>query len=275
MRDSTSDKLSSASFTTIVVERNEADRVAIVKLNRPDRLNALDSQMISELRRALSALEGDAAIAAIVLTGAGERAFCAGADIAGFKDVHGALQGAELARRGQRLTMRMEQMGTAIVAAINGFALGGGMELAMAADIRIAAEHAKFGQPEVNLGIMPGFGGTQRTARLLGRGMAMYLCLTGEQIDAGDALRSGLVQRVTPKEALLEEALRIAKLIASKAPLAVAAVKRAIDEGIQHPATSLALEVEALHFGVLFGTDDAREGLAAFFEKRRAEFKGS
>jgi enoyl-CoA hydratase len=274
MRDSTTDKLTSASYKTIAVERNEADHVAIVKLNRPDRLNALDVEMISELQQALSALERDAAIAAVVLTGAGERAFCAGADISGFKETRGALKSAEIARRGQRLTLLMEQMGTAVVAAINGFALGGGMELAMAADIRIAADHAKFSQPEVNLGIMPGFGGTQRSARLLGRGWAMYLCLTGEQIDAAEALRIGLVQRVTSKEALLEEALRIAKLIASKAPLAVAAVKRAIDEGLQHPATSLALEIEALHFGAVFDTEDAREGVAAFFEKRRPEFKG-
>src|SRR5579875_2229542 len=199
MREST-DSLASGSFATIVVERDEAHRVASVTLNRPERLNALDEQMIADLHEAFAALERDHSIRAIVLTGAGDRAFCA------------------VARRGQRLTLFMEQMGTPIVAAINGFALGGGMELAMAADIRIAAEHARFAQPEVNLGLMPGFGGTQRTARLLGRGTALYLCMTGEQIDAQTALRIGLVQRVSPKEGLHDEALRIARLIASKAP---------------------------------------------------------
>lgn len=274
MRESTNEALASASFATIAVERDEADRVATVTLNRPERLNSLDSQMIGELREAFSLLEADRATGAIILTGAGERAFCAGADITGFKDVKSALTGVSLARNGQRLTLRMEEMGTPIIAAINGFALGGGMELAMAADIRIATEHAKFGQPEVNLGLMPGFGGTQRTARLLGRGMAMYLCLTAEQIDAQEALRCGLVERVTPKGGLLAEAARVAKLIASKAPLAIAAVKRAMDEGLQHAGTGPALEIEALHFGTLFNTEDAHEGLAAFFEKRRPEFEG-
>jgi enoyl-CoA hydratase len=274
MRESTKEALASASFAAIAVQRDEADRVATVTLNRPDRLNSLDTQMIGELREAFLLLEEDRETGAIVLTGAGERAFCAGADIKGFRDVRSALQGASIARHGQRLTLLMEEMGTPIVAAINGFALGGGMELAMAADIRIAAEHAKFGQPEVNLGLMPGFGGTQRTSRLLGRGMAMYLCLSAEQIDAAEALRCGLVQRVAPKEGLLAEARRIATAIASKAPLAVAAVKRAIDEGLQHAGTDTALEVEALHFGALFNSADAHEGLAAFFEKRPPRFTG-
>ncbi len=274
MRDSTTDRLASASFAAITVERDETNHVATVMLARPERLNALDFQMISELRDAFVMLEADRSTRAVVLTGAGERAFCAGADVAGFKDVKSALKGSSLARNGQHLTLLMEEMGTPIIAAINGFALGGGMELAMAADIRIAAEHAKFGQPEVNLGLMPGFGGTQRTARLLGRGMAMYLCLSAEQIDAQEALRCGLVQRVTAKDGLRAEAQRVAKLIASKAPLAIAAVKRSIDEGLQQSGTGSALETEALHFGALFNTDDAREGITAFFEKRPPRFTG-
>ena len=274
MRDRTTDKLASASFAAIAVERDEASGVATVALNRPERLNALDATMIAELREAFIMLETDHSTHAIVLTGAGERAFCAGADIAGFKDVKTTFQGAALARRGQYLTLLMEEMGTPIIAAINGFALGGGMELAMAADFRIAAEHAKFGQPEVNLGLIPGFGGTQRTARLLGRGMAMFLCLSGEQIDAQEALRCGLVQRVTPKDGLLAEAQRLAKLIAAKAPLAIAAVKRSIDEGLRQPSSASALEVEALHFGMLFNTEDTHEGIRAFLEKRAPSFKG-
>lgn len=258
----------------IAVERREPEHVAIVTLNRPERHNALDVQMISELHEAFTALEADRSVHAIVLTGAGERAFCAGADISGFRDLKSALDGSAIARHGQRLTLLMEEMGTPIVAALNGLALGGGLELAMATDIRIASEQAKLGQPEINLGLMPGFGGSQRTARLLGRGAAMLLCLTGEPIDGAEALRLGLVQRVVPHAALQLEALRLASLIASKAPLAIAAIKHAIDEGLHHAATGPGLEIEALHFGSLFNTHDTHEGIAAFFEKRAPNFTG-
>jgi enoyl-CoA hydratase len=162
-------------------------------------------------------------------------------------------------------------MRTPTIAAVNGFALGGGCELAMGCDIRIASEKARFGQPEVTLGLLPGYGGTQRTARLLGRGMAMYLCLSGEMIDAKEALRVGLVERVVPHEELLTEAKRIATAIASRAPLAVAATKRAIDDGTEL-SVAAALEIEALHFGTLVGTNDFREGTKAFLEKRPANF---
>jgi enoyl-CoA hydratase len=167
----------------------------------------------------------------------------------------------------------MERARFPIIAAVNGFALGGGCELAMACDIRIASENAKFGQPEVNLGLMPGYGGTQRTTRLLGRGMAMYLCLTGETIDADAALRAGLVEKVVPAAALLTEAKRIANLIAEKAPLAIAATKRTIEGGASLSMSS-ALEIEALSFASLIATADFREGTKAFLEKRRAEFTG-
>jgi enoyl-CoA hydratase len=259
----------------ITVERDESDRVATVTLNRPERLNALDAQMIAELHDAFTALDADPAVGAIVLTGAGERAFCAGADISGFKAVTSARDGAEIARRGQRLTLLIEALGTPVIAAINGFALGGGIELAMATDIRIASERAKFGQPEINLGLMPGFGGSQRTPRLVGRGMAMYLCLSGEQIDAAEALRIGLVERVTPHADVVTEARRIAKLIASKAPLAVASIKAAIAAGLKHADVAPGLEVEALYFGALFNTGDAHEGVTAFLEKRAPKFSGS
>lgn len=258
----------------IAVERHESEHVATVLLNRPERHNALDDRMISELHDAFAALEADRSVRAIILTGAGERAFSAGADIGGFRELESALDGAAIARHGQRLTLLMEEMGTPIIASINGLALGGGLEVAMAADIRIASEQAKLGQPEINLGLMPGFGGSQRTARLLGRGTAMLLCLTGESIDAAEALRIGLVQRVVPHASLPSESLRLASLIASKAPLAIAAIKHAIGEGLKHAETALGLEIEALHFGSLFSTEDTHEGVAAFFEKRQPNFKG-
>jgi enoyl-CoA hydratase len=259
-------------YETILVEREGA--VAIVTLNRPNVLNALNLAMIGELERALHALDADENVRAVVLTGAGERAFAAGADIGELSALPTAVAGARLARRGQSLTLYIERMRKPVIVAVNGFALGGGCELAMSGDIRIASENAKFGQPEVNLGLMPGYGGTQRTARLVGRGMAMYLCLSGEMIDAREALRVGLVERVVPLADLRGEALRLAGAIASKAPLAVEATKRAIADGIALPLHE-GLALEALAFGSLIGTDDAREGTAAFLEKRKASFTGS
>jgi enoyl-CoA hydratase len=258
-------------FETILVERD--GHVALVTLNRPKVLNALNALMIAELRRAFAALDADPEVRAVVLTGSGERAFAAGADIGELNALPSAVAGVAKAREGQGLTLQLERMRKPVIGAINGFALGGGCELAMGCDFRIASEKAKFGQPEVNLGLMPGFGGSQRSARLLGRGMAMYLCLSGEMIDAHEALRAGLVEKVVAPEALLDEAKRVAGVIASKAPLAVEATKRAIDEGI---ALSLAasLEIEALHFGTLVDTEDFVEGTKAFLEKRAADFKG-
>lgn len=247
--------------------------MAIVTLNRPKVLNALNGQMVAELRRLLAELDADTAVRAIVLTGSGERAFAAGADIGELNQLPGATQGVELARRGQALTLEIERLRTPVIAAVNGFALGGGCELALACDIRIASETAKFGQPEVNLGLMPGYGGSQRTARLAGRGMAMYLCLSGEPIDAREAQRVGLVERVVPAAELMTEAKRIAGVIASKGPLAVSATKRAIDEG-SGLTTESALAVESLHFGTLIDTEDFKEGTKAFLEKRPAQFSG-
>ncbi|HEX3469384.1 MAG TPA: enoyl-CoA hydratase-related protein [Candidatus Elarobacter sp.] len=256
---------------TIVLERDGA--VATVRLNRPNVLNALNLRMLDELAATFAQLDADAAVRAVILTGTGPKAFAAGADIAELNALPSARAAEAQALKGQALTRAIERMQAPVIAAVNGFALGGGCELAMACDIRIASENARFGQPEVNLGLLPGYGGTQRTARLVGEGMAMYLCLTGEMIDAQEALRAGLVQRVVAFDDLATEANRIAALIASKAPLAVAAAKRAVAA-----AGSLALDdglaVEAMLFGRMVTTDDFREGSGAFLDKRKPDFKG-
>jgi enoyl-CoA hydratase len=249
------------------------DNVATIVLNRPRVRNALNVELLAALGAALRRVDADSAVRAIVLTGAGDKAFAAGADIAELRALPGSVAGAAQARSGQSITRLMEQLDTPIVAAVNGYALGGGCELAMAADIRIASDNAMFGQPEVNLGLIPGYGGTQRMARLAGRGMAMYLCLTGEMIGAQEALRIGLVERVVPAAGLMTEARRIAALIAAKAPLAVAATKHAIDEGLGC-AIGEGLAIEALHFGTIVGTADFREGTQAFLDKRAPAFRG-
>src|SRR5271165_2993913 len=209
--------------------------------------------MVRELHHALGALEADESVRVAILTGAGDRAFAAGADIAELNALANPIAAHEFIRFGQRVTLQMEGARFPIIAAVNGFALGGGCELAMACDMRIASENAKFGQPEVNLGLMPGYGGTQRTTRLVGRGMAMYLCLTGEPIDASEALRVGLADKVVSLADLIPEAKRIAGLIAQKAPLAIAATKRTIDAGA-HLSLADSLAVEALSFASLIGT---------------------
>ncbi|GAC1576549.1 MAG: enoyl-CoA hydratase-related protein [Candidatus Elarobacter sp.] len=255
---------------TITVER--AGAIATVTLNRPSVLNALNLQMLDELATSFAELDRDDDLRAVILTGAGAKAFAAGADIGELNALPDARAGEAQARKGQAFTMSLERMRVPVIAAVNGFALGGGCELAMACDIRIASENAKFGQPEVNLGILPGYGGTQRTTRLLGEGMAMYLCLTGEMLDAQEALRAGLVQRVVPLDGLLAEAGRIAGLIAAKAPLAIAATKRAVVQGASLPLAD-GLALEALMFGQAITTADFREGSSAFLNKRKAEFR--
>ena len=258
-------------FEDILVEVDEP--IGVIMLNRPAVLNALRSGLLDELGAALAEMEQDPRVRAVVLTGAGEKAFAAGADIGELNALATAGSGTEQARRGQALTRQIERMRKPVVMAINGFALGGGCELAMAGDILIASENAKFGQPEVNLGLIPGYGGSQRTTRLVGKGMAAYLCLTGEIIDAKEALRIGLVQRVVPAAELMNEAKRVASVIASKAPLAIAACKRAINNGA-HLSIDDALELEALEFGSLVNTEDIKEGTNAFLEKRKPTWKG-
>ena len=247
--------------------------VAVITLNRPQVLNALRTRLLGELRDALGALETDSRVRAVIVTGAGEKAFAAGADIAELRELASAASGAWQARVGQALTRQIELLSKPVIMAVNGFALGGGCELAMAGDFRIASENAKFGQPEVNLGLIPGYGGTARLSRLVGKGAAMYLCLTGDIIDANEALRLGLVQLVVPLAELMTQARRIATTIASKAPLAIAACKRAINAGA-HLSIDDALELEALAFGTLVDTDDITEGTSAFLEKRKPVWTG-
>ncbi len=256
---------------TIALERSGP--VATVTLNRPDVLNALNARMLEELAEVFAGLAGEGELRAVILTGAGPKAFAAGADIGELNALADAAAGEAQAARGQALTVALEALPVPVIAAVNGFALGGGCELAMACDIRLAAENAKFGQPEVNLGILPGYGGTQRSARLLGEGMAMYLCLSGEMIDAQEALRVGLVQKVVPAGELLAEAGRIAGVIATKAPLAIAATKRAIVDGA-HLSLADGLALEARHFGRLVASEDFREGSRAFLDKRKPSFSG-
>lgn len=256
----------------VSVERDGA--VAVVALNRPQVLNALNAELLDKLSETLKELDADSSVRAVIITGSGTKAFAAGADIGELNALQSAFQGATKARSGQAVTLQIERMKKPVIMAVNGFALGGGCELAMAGDIVLASDNAKFAQPEVNLGLMPGYGGSQRTTRLVGKGMAMYLCLTGETIDAQEALRIGLVQRVVSQADLLTEAKRIAQTIAGKAPLAIEGAKRAINTGAHLPIAD-ALEVEAVEFGTLVNTADFKEGTSAFLEKRKPNWCGN
>ncbi len=255
-------------FETIKYEVN--DGIAYVTINRPQAMNALNTQVLDELYAAFTQFEGDADAKAAIVTGEG-KAFVAGADIAQMKQLD-AVAGRAMIKKGHTVMNLMESVDKPIIAAVNGFALGGGCELSMACDIRIASEKARFGQPEVNLGIIPGFGGTQRLPRLVGKGMAKYMIMTAEMINAQEALRIGLVEKVVAPEDLIPECEKLAKTIMSKAPLAIASAKLAVNNGygLDMPAAS-ALEVEA--FTGPFASQDKEEGMAAFLEKRPAEFK--
>jgi enoyl-CoA hydratase len=256
-------------YENILVEAE--GNIGTITLNRPKALNALNSQMLGELRSAAAELESNDAVKVVIITGA-ERAFAAGADIAEMMPMS-TLEGQRHAKLGQDTLAAFENMGKPVIAAVNGFALGGGCELAMACDIRLASEKAKFGQPEVKLGIMPGFGGTQRLPRLVGRAKAKELIFTGEMIDAAEAHRIGLVNAVYPPDALMEEARKMADLIAQNGEIAVTLAKRAINRGIEVDLNSgCALEAEV--FSLCFSTEDQKEGMKAFVEKRPAKFKG-
>jgi enoyl-CoA hydratase len=247
--------------------------VAIVTLNRPKVLNALNTQTLDELRRTILALKHDAAVRVVILTGAGEKSFVAGADINELA-VQSPTSGREHAIRGQHVLDLVEQLGKPVIAAINGYALGGGCELAMACTIRIAADTARLGQPEINLGLIPGYAGTQRLARIVGKGRALELLLTGEQISAEEALRLGLVNRVVPAAELMTEAKKLAAALAAKAPIAIRYILEAVNKGLEMPL-SQAQTFEATLFGLVASTDDMREGTAAFLEKRKPAFKGN
>ena len=247
------------------------ESIAYVTVNRPQALNALNMDVLGELYDVFSTIEKDAEVKAVILTGEG-RAFVAGADIAQMYELS-SIEGREMMTLGHKVMNLIESIEKPVIAAVNGFALGGGCELSMACDIRIASEKAKFGQPEVGLGIIPGFGGTQRLARLVGKGMAKYLIMSAETIPASEAYRIGLVEKVVAPEELLPEAEKLAKTIASKAPVAIGSAKTAINNGYDMDMKSASrFEIET--FTAAFSTDDKREGMGAFLEKRAPEFTG-
>lgn len=254
-----------------IVLLEKTDAVGLIKINRPEAMNALNEQVLTELDAAVDNAAGDPDIRAIIITGEG-RAFVAGADIAGMYPLD-EKGGYEWGRLGQRVFRKIETLGKPVIAAVNGFALGGGCELAMACDIRIAGEKAKFGQPEVGLGITPGYSGTQRLPRIVGKSKAMELILTAEIISADEAASIGLVSKVVPQDNLMDEALTLAAKIIKNAPIAVAYSKEAITEGMECSDMDQAIEVEARLFGKCFETADQKEGMGAFLEKRKPEFK--
>ncbi len=256
-------------FRNLLLDTKE--RVAVLTVNRPAALNALDPDTIRELGTALRQLEEDRDVHVVVLTGAGDKAFIAGGDISVMVSL-GPLEAREAARSAQKLFCQIEKMPKVVIAAINGYALGGGCELAMACDIRLAAESAKIGQPEVNLGIIPGWAGTQRLPRLVGKGVAKQMLLTGEMISARRAQAIGLVNEVYPDDELLSAARELAVRIAAKPQVAVRLIKEAVDNGLEM-SSERAFEYEADLFGLCFATEDQKEGMNAFLQKRPPVWK--
>jgi enoyl-CoA hydratase len=257
-------------FENLLIERDEA--TAIVTINRPQVLNALNTRTLDELRRAILELEQDEGVRVVILTGAGEKSFVAGADI---NELAGQTPtgGREYALAGQHVLDLIENMGKPVIAAINGYALGGGCELAMACTLRLAADTAKLGQPEIALGLIPGYAGTQRLSRLVGRGKAMEMILTGAPIAAEEAQRIGLVNRVVPAADLMAQARALAAQLAKNAPIAMRYIINAVNKGVEM-AFAEACQYEATLFGLVASTDDMKEGTAAFLAKRKPEFRG-
>jgi enoyl-CoA hydratase len=258
------------SYQNLLIDKR--DGVAIVTINRPDKLNALNDKVMEELDSAFAALGSDPAVRGVVLTGAGEKAFVAGADIAELA-TQSPVEGQQRSSRGQRILDRIENLGKPVVAAVNGFALGGGCELAMACHVRVASENAKLGTPEVTLGIMCGYGGTQRLPRLVGKGRALEMLLTGEKVDAPEALRIGLVNRVVAKDKLLGEAEALLRRMLANGPLSLRFTMEAVNAGLEMPLEE-AQYLEATLFGLICTTEDMKEGTKAFIEKRPAKFQG-
>jgi enoyl-CoA hydratase len=246
--------------------------IALITINRPKVLNALNTDTLNELKAAVLDAGADESIKVLIITGAGEKAFVAGADIAQMRDLS-VLEGRKMTMLGQDVFNIIENLDKPVIAAVNGFALGGGCELAMSCDIRVASQNAKFGQPEVNLGIIPGYAGTQRLARLIGKGRAKYYIYTGYMFTAEEAFQMGLVNKVVRPEELLDECKTIAQTIMSKAPVAIMMAKKAINHGLDMDLNSgVAYEAEA--YTTTFATEDRVEGMTAFLEKRAANFKG-
>lgn len=248
-----------------------ADGILTITINRPDKLNALNYETIQEIGNAVDAGNADVSVSGMIITGAGEKAFVAGADISEFAHFSSA-EAEKLSRDGNDVFHRIEQSAKPVIAAINGFALGGGCELAMSCQIRIAAEHARFGQPEVNLGLTPGYAGTQRLVQLIGKGKALEYLMTADMIPAAEAHRLGLVNYVVPAAELQAKAIEILTKISSKAPLAIAAIIRCVNSYFTDGENGF--ETEIVEFGKCFATEDFKEGTAAFLGKRKAEFKG-
>jgi enoyl-CoA hydratase len=251
---------------------SDADGLALVTVTRPEKLNALNRAVISELGEAFRKVREDDSIKALILTGAGEKAFVAGADIGELASID-AVQAELVSRRGQEIFRALETLRKPSVAAINGYALGGGLELAMCCTIRIASHNAKLGQPEVKLGIVPGYGATQRLPRLVGRGRALELLLSGEPIDAAEAYRIGLVNALTSQEELIAAAKQWARKVIANGPLAVALTMESVDAGLDG-GLQAGLRFEAMAFGLTAASDDRREGTTAFLEKRKPVFSG-
>ncbi len=258
-------------FETLKVEVKDGG-VAVLTVNRPDKLNALSSVVMRELDAAFAAFREDAGVRGVIVTGAGAKAFVAGADI-GELATQTALQGRDIARKGQGIFDRIENLGKPVIAAVNGFALGGGCELALACHVRVASENAKIGTPEVKLGLICGYGGTQRLPRLVGRGRALEILLTGDPVDAAEAYRIGLVNKVVPQDKLLEESETLLRRMLGNGPVALRYTLDAVNAGLGMTLAD-GQDHEATLFGVLCATDDKREGTQAFLEKRKAAFSG-
>jgi len=257
-------------YQNLLVDTREG--IAVVTVNRPDKLNALDDRTVEELDAAFAALGGGASVRGVILTGAGEKAFVAGADIRELAR-QSPVEGKERSIRGQRVLDRIEGLGKPVVAAVGGFALGGGCELAMACHVRVASENAKLGTPEAKLGMMCGYAGTQRLSRLVGKGRALELLLTGEMVDAQEALRIGLVNKVVPRPKLLEESEALLRKMLANGPVSLRFIIEAVNSGLEMPFAE-GQYLEATLFGLICTTEDMKEGTKAFLEKRPPKFQG-
>jgi len=258
------------SYETIIYEVEED--IAIIRFNRPKVLNAINPTVLAEMKDAVEKIDADKSIKVLILTGTGDKAFVSGADIAVMR-AFTPLEGRAFSNQGKEILFQLESLPIPVIACVNGFALGGGIEIAVACDFIYAADSAKFGQPEISLGIIPGFGGTQRLSRLIGKSMAKELCMTGVIISAKEAKDIGIVNKAFPKETLWEETMKVAKLLASKGRVSIRAVKDSIERGYdQDLRTGCYMESDA--FAICLSSEDAKEGMGAFLEKRKAEFKG-